>query len=79
MTMTRVDNDSINISFMDQGCGISNERLSHIGEPYYSLKEKGTGMGLMVCHKIIQVHGGRMEIKSMINQGTTVSVILPIS
>lgn len=70
-------NDII-IRFIDHGVGISEERMKKVGEPFYSTKEKGTGLGLMVCYKIIQEHGGTIDIKSAINQGTTVDVILPI-
>ncbi|MFD0050073.1 EAL domain-containing protein [Actinomycetes bacterium NPDC127524] len=72
------DSDSINIRFIDQGCGIPKERIKKIGEPFYSTKEKGTGLGLMISQKIVQEHGGTMNIESIVNQGTTVNVILPI-
>ncbi|WP_349654948.1 PAS domain S-box protein [Neobacillus sp. 114] len=74
----RCGSDSIKISFMDKGNGISKERINKIGEPFYSTKEKGTGLGLMISHKIVQEHGGTIEIKSEVNKGTTVDVILPI-
>jgi PAS domain S-box-containing protein len=70
--------ESIKIRFIDQGYGISKERVRKIGEPFYSLKEKGTGLGLMISHKIVKDHGGMINIDSIINQGTTVDVILPI-
>ena len=68
----------LKISFIDQGYGISKERIRKIGEPFYSTKEKGTGLGLMISHKIVQEHGGKIEIKSEVNKGTAVDVILPI-
>ncbi len=70
--------DSIICRFLDQGMGISEERMKKIGEPFYSTKEKGTGLGLMVSQKIIQEHGGRINIESIVNKGSTVEVILPI-
>lgn len=70
--------NSIQFRFTDQGSGISEERLKHLGEPFYSFKEKGTGSGLMVSHKNVQEHGGAIHIDSVVNQGTTVDVILPI-
>ncbi|AZV42551.1 PAS domain S-box protein [Peribacillus asahii] len=70
--------DSILFRFIDQGQGISKERIKNIGEPFFSTKEKGTGLGLMVSQKIVQEHGGTMGIDSTVNQGTTVDVILPI-
>jgi two-component system sporulation sensor kinase A len=67
----------ITIRFIDQGCGISPERLPKLGEPFYSTKEKGTGLGLMVCFRIIEAHGGFMEIRSKLEEGTTVEIKLP--
>ncbi|MBP1966821.1 PAS domain-containing sensor histidine kinase [Paenibacillus aceris] len=65
------------IRFIDQGCGIAPERLPKLGEPFYSTKEKGTGLGLMVCYRIIEAHGGMMEIRSKLEEGTTVEITLP--
>jgi two-component system sporulation sensor kinase A len=70
--------DKIQISFTDQGCGISEERISKLGEPFYSNKEKGTGLGLMISYKIIEEHQGRINVKSIVGQGTTFDVILPV-
>ncbi|MGW9103843.1 ATP-binding protein, partial [Priestia megaterium] len=67
------------ISFSDNGNGIPNDLIGRLGEPFYTTKEKGTGLGLMVCYKIIEEHGGRINIKSEMNQGTTVDIIFPIS
>nr|WP_269078062.1 ATP-binding protein [Alicyclobacillus acidoterrestris] len=72
------DPQSIQFRFIDQGCGIPQERMKHIGEPFYSSKEKGTGLGLMISLKIVQEHGGTLHIDSVVNRGTTVDVILPI-
>ncbi|KAA9029917.1 EAL domain-containing protein [Niallia endozanthoxylica] len=70
--------DQMKFRFIDQGCGISEERMKSIGEPFYGTKEKGTGLGLMICHKIVQEHEGSIHIKSTVNEGTTVEIILPI-
>ncbi|MFJ7729676.1 EAL domain-containing protein [Neobacillus sp. NPDC097160] len=70
--------DFVRITFIDQGCGISKERMKMIGEPFYSTKEKGTGLGLMISQKIVKEHGGEIVIDSVLHQGTTVHVMLPI-
>lgn len=75
---TRFGSKDIKFNFTDQGCGISKERIERIGEPFYSTKEKGTGLGLMISHKIIKEHGGIMHVDSTVNIGTTVEIILPI-
>lgn len=68
---------NILIRFIDQGCGIPKESLPKLGEPFYSTKEKGTGLGLMMCYKIVEAHNGHMHIKSKPDKGTTIDVILP--
>jgi two-component system, sporulation sensor kinase A len=71
--------NSLVIRFMDQGCGIPKDRIAKLGEPFYSTKEKGTGLGLMVSYKIIEAHNGRINIESEVGQGTTIDLIFPIS
>ncbi|MDQ0861020.1 PAS domain S-box-containing protein [Bacillus sp. V2I10] len=72
------DDHQVSIRFIDQGCGISKERIPYLGEPFYSIKEEGIGLGLMICYKIIETHQGKIVIESEVNQGTTVDVMLPI-
>ncbi|MFJ8268654.1 PAS domain S-box protein [Peribacillus asahii] len=67
------------ISIIDNGVGINEERLRKLGEPFFSNKEKGTGLGLMLCFRIINQHKGSITFKSKENQGTTVEVRLPLS
>ncbi|WP_052728486.1 PAS domain S-box protein [Domibacillus tundrae] len=69
----------LHIEFQDQGEGIPPERIKHLFEPFYSTKEKGTGLGLMVSYKIIEEHKGTMRIESEEGKGTTVHILLPIS
>ncbi|WP_340085205.1 PAS domain S-box protein [Siminovitchia sp. FSL H7-0308] len=61
----------------DTGVGIPKERIPNLGEPFYSTKEKGTGLGLMICNRIIKNHGGTIKIDSELNKGTTISIIMP--
>lgn len=65
------------IQIADQGVGIPKERIPTLGEPFYTTKEKGTGLGLMTCYKIIENHKGQLQIESEVNQGTTVQIFLP--
>jgi two-component system sporulation sensor kinase A len=69
--------ESVLIELKDEGCGIPPERLKTLGEPFYTTKEKGTGLGLMVCFKIIDEHGGKIRFSSVENQGTHVEIELP--
>ncbi|AHD04495.1 PAS domain S-box protein [Paenibacillus larvae] len=70
--------DRICVRITDQGCGIAPEQMHKLGEPFYTTKEKGTGLGMMISYKIIEDHQGTMEIESKMGEGTTVSVYLPI-
>jgi signal transduction histidine kinase len=75
--LKRSDND-VWVQVKDQGCGIPQNLLPKIGEPFYTTKEKGTGLGLMICHKIIGDHMGNIQINSIEGKGTTVDIFLPI-
>ncbi|MGG0720387.1 ATP-binding protein [Robertmurraya massiliosenegalensis] len=68
----------IYISIQDEGEGISPELLQKLGEPFYTTKEKGTGLGLMVSYRIIDEHKGKIEVESEKGKGTTFHIKLPI-
>jgi two-component system sporulation sensor kinase A len=70
-------NQGVVISIEDQGVGITGERLSQLGEPFFTTKANGTGLGLMVCKRIIEGHGGKLSIQSKIDHGTIVEIELP--
>ncbi len=70
--------ESIYITVQDQGVGIAQDRIAKLGEPYYSNKEKGSGLGLMISYKILQNHKGKILFTSEVGKGTTVKIILPI-
>ena len=74
----RNGSEQVMIRIIDQGCGMAEERLKRLGEPFYSTKEKGTGLGLMICYKIIQAHDGYIHFSSTPNKGTTVEVSFPL-
>jgi len=74
----RHDRHELIVRVVDQGVGIPVENLSRMGEPFYTTKEKGTGLGLMICHRIVQHHGGRLQIHSVVNEGTCVEIVLPV-
>jgi two-component system, sporulation sensor kinase A len=67
------------ISVQDHGLGIPEELLPRLGEPFYSLKEKGTGLGVMICHKILKQHNGSITYTSQLNKGTKVEIKLPLA
>jgi len=67
----------ITIKIEDSGVGMTKEQLSRFGEPYYSSKEKGTGLGSMVVVRTIQTMNGTLDINSVLHKGTTITVKLP--
>jgi two-component system, NtrC family, sensor kinase len=73
------DDEHIFIKVVDTGCGINKEDLKKIFDPFYTTKEvgTGTGLGLSVCLGIIESHGGKIDVQSSENTGTTFKIILP--
>ncbi|CAN5920652.1 hypothetical protein BH11MYX3_BH11MYX3_41100 [soil metagenome] len=65
------------VRFRDTGVGIPRDRLKKLFIPFYTTKQKGTGLGLAISHRIINQHGGTIEVRSTIGQGSTFSVFLP--
>jgi two-component system, sporulation sensor kinase A len=72
----QIESGRVRIAFADEGAGIDDEMLKHLGTPFYTTKDKGIGLGLTVSNKIIQEHQGLMTIDSLIGEGTTVTVEL---
>ena len=71
----------IHVSIADQGTGIAKEVLPKIFDPYFSTKhrgdQKGMGLGLTICHAVVQKHGGAIVVKSEVAVGTTFDIYLP--
>jgi signal transduction histidine kinase len=64
------------LTLSDNGCGIPQEALSKVFDPFFSIFGGGTGLGLAVCHRIIVAHGGLLFIESQLGRGTTVHLRL---
>ncbi|MFD0694709.1 PAS domain S-box protein [Paenibacillus sp. GCM10027628] len=77
ISLRQLDEETALICIEDHGIGIPEDYLAKLGEPFFSMKEKGTGLGLMVCQQIVKAHNGKLSIRSKINQGTTVEIELP--
>jgi two-component system, sporulation sensor kinase E len=78
VTIKRSEKNQIHISIQDEGIGISKEKLMRLGEPFYTTKERGTGLGLMVSYRIIEEHRGQIRIESEEGNGTIFHIFLPI-
>ena len=69
--------DYVVIAIKDQGEGMTAAQIEKVGFPFYSTKEKGTGLGLMITSRIVEAMGGRLEFQSEAGKGTCVKVFLP--
>lgn len=80
--ITRLDKDgqSVQVLIHDNGKGMTSAETLHIFEPFYTTKGpgQGTGLGLATCHRIIEQHGGEITVASIVGEGTTFSVTIPI-
>jgi len=70
-------NNEVVIEVIDDGFGMTEEQVQSLGTPFYSLKSKGTGLGLMICFNIVEKYKGTIQFKSAVGQGTTVTVRFP--
>jgi signal transduction histidine kinase len=72
--------DSVCIEVTDQGPGIPEEHLSQIFDPFFTTKgpDQGSGLGLMICHRVVADHGGTIEVRSRPGAGATFCVRLPL-
>lgn len=68
----------VSVRFCDTGIGIAKDELERIFRPFVTTKPKGTGLGLPIVQKIIDHHGGRVEVESQVGEGTCFSVLLPL-
>jgi len=74
---TGEDPDGVWVSVADTGGGIPQEQINRIFEPFFTTKKTGTGLGLMIVQRIVRSHGGRLELESHADRGTTFRVWLP--
>ena len=74
------NDDSINFEITDNGLGIAEEDIPHIFEPFFSTKQdaSGIGLGLAIVHGIVQNHKGKIQVKSELGHGTTISITIPL-
>jgi signal transduction histidine kinase len=70
--------DAVWVSIADTGGGIPRDQISHIFEPFYTTKKKGTGLGLMIVQRIVRQHGGHIDVESDVGQGTIFRISLPL-
>jgi len=75
----KIVDDSLNIAVADTGKGIPENDLPRIFDMFFSTKEKGIGLGLPFCKRVVEAHGGSIEASSEVGVGTTFSIIIPVN
>jgi PAS domain S-box-containing protein len=71
--------DQVEISIIDTGLGMTDSQVEKIFTPFFTTKTKGTGLGLAIVQKIVDAHGGKITVQSRASEGSTFTIILPIS
>lgn len=62
----------------DTGCGMSDEQVNNIFEPFYTTKSQGLGLGMSFASRVIRLHGGEISVESRVNHGTSITIVLPV-
>ncbi|MCZ6679093.1 MAG: ATP-binding protein [Candidatus Poribacteria bacterium] len=76
---TMQDSDWVRIDLLDTGVGIPPENLNRLFEPFFTTKPQGTGLGLANAKRVLEQHGGDIQMESVVGKGTTVSLWLPLT
>jgi signal transduction histidine kinase len=74
----RANHEDVDVAFADDGQGISEDLLEKIWDPFFTTKEKGTGLGLKIVRNIIDLHGGNIRIRNRSEGGALVTIRLPL-
>jgi signal transduction histidine kinase len=68
----------VRLSISDTGCGITPENRERIFDLFFTTKPRGTGLGLPICRRIVEDHGGRIAVEARPGEGTTFTVWIPL-
>ncbi len=74
---TDTNDETVVLSFADNGAGVPADKVGKVFDPYFTTKKTGSGLGLLVVHRIVREHGGEIEFESKAGEGTKVSIYLP--
>jgi signal transduction histidine kinase len=76
--VTTATDHELRIIFADTGKGISASNLSNMFQPFFTTRQTGTGLGLLIVRRIVREHGGEIELESREGEGTKVTIHLPL-
>lgn len=74
-----LDDSKVEIKFIDTGTGIPHEYIKKIFDPFFSTREGGTGLGLVIVHNIVDIHGGSIDVESNNSKGTFFNITFPLT
>jgi two-component system sensor histidine kinase HydH len=77
--VARQDEETVRIRISDTGAGMDADALARAFEPYFSTKASGTGLGLPIAKRNVELSGGTIDMTSVRDEGTTVAITLPIA
>jgi PAS domain S-box-containing protein len=69
----------VTFTFKDNGCGMTKETIEKLWTPLFTTKAKGMGFGMVICKRNVKAHGGRISLESVLGEGTTITVELPLN
>jgi signal transduction histidine kinase len=75
---TKESDGNAEIMFIDTGIGIAKEVMEKIWTPFFTTKAEGMGLGLPICKRVIEAHGGKISVESIVGEGTTFAVTIPV-
>ncbi len=75
----QTDNQRVNIMIEDRGIGMAEDDLKRLGEPFFTKRKGGIGLGFSLAYRVIKEHGGALQVTSIQGRGTTVTISLPMS
>ncbi len=76
LSIRMMENENVLISISDTGQGMTNEQIQRFGEPFFTTKDEGTGLGMMAATIIVHSMNGKVQVESELNKGTTVFIEL---
>jgi PAS domain S-box-containing protein len=76
---SKESDDNLEIAFIDNGIGIPEDVMRKLWTPLFTTKTNGIGLGLCICKRLVEAHGGRISVESAVGKGTTFRLIVPIA
>jgi signal transduction histidine kinase len=75
---TSAGEGALRLAITDTGCGMTDEQVRNLFEPFYTTKSQGLGLGMSFASRVIQLHGGEIAVESRVNVGTSIKIELPV-